>query len=125
MSADYRHSEITERIIGAAYEVHNTLGPGSVEKVYENALSAELRTAGMSVSQQHPMKVTYKGSIVGEFTADLVVDDKVIVEVKAVSQLLKDHEVQLVNYLRGTGINVGLLVNFGRSVEVKRRVFDQ
>jgi GxxExxY protein len=118
MPEDYRHSDITARIIGAAYEVHNGLGPGFLEKVYENALLVELTRAGLAVRQQEPMKVTYKGANVGEFAADLVVEEK------AVSQLTKEHEVQLVNYLRASGINVGLLVNFGRSVQVKRRAFD-
>ncbi|MFO7957882.1 MAG: GxxExxY protein [Candidatus Brocadiia bacterium] len=125
MNADYRHGELTKRIIGAAYKVHNTLGYGFMEKVYENALGIELRRAGHEVRQQVPVQVSYEGEVVGDYVADLIVDGKVVVEVKAVATLDAVHEVQLVNYLKATGIEVGLLLNFGRKVEVKRRVFDR
>jgi GxxExxY protein len=112
---------LTERVIACAYTVHNQLGPGFLEKVYENALRIELEEAGLSVLQQHPISVNYRGRIVGDFFADLMVDNRVLVELKAVRTLAKEHEVQLVNYLTATGIDDGLLVNFGSSVEVKRK----
>jgi len=117
------HEALTERIIGAAYNVHNALGFGFAEKVYENAMAVELRKDGVPFEQQRPIRVTYRDEVVGDYLADLVVDDEVIVEVKAVSALEPAHEVQLVNYLKATGIRVGLLIDFGRRVEVKRRVF--
>jgi GxxExxY protein len=112
---------LTERIIGCAYRVHNELGPGFLEKVYENALRIELTEAGLGVAQQHPVPVRYRGQLVGDFFADLMVEGRVIVELKAVQNLTKEHEVQLVNYLTATGIDDGLLINFGSSVEVKRK----
>jgi GxxExxY protein len=112
---------LTERIIGCAYTVHNQLGSGYLEKVYENALCIELQESGLSVAQQHPIPVHYRGRIVGDFAADLMVNGCVIVELKAVQNLAKEHEVQLVNYLTATGIDDGLLINFGPSVEVKHK----
>ena len=101
--------------------MHNSLGPGFLEKVYENALRIELEKASIAVKQQEPIKVRYEGQVVGEYWADLWVDDRLIIEVKAVQALLKEHEVQLVNYLTATGLNDGLLINFGPSVQVKRK----
>jgi GxxExxY protein len=125
MTSDFKHGEVTEKIIGMAYEVYNTLGYGFMEKIYENALMIEFRRAGMKADQQVPIVVFYKGEIVGEFVADIVVEDKVIVELKAVSALDAVHEVQLVNYLKATGIEVGLLLNFGRQMKFHRKVFDK
>ena len=122
--ADGKHAELTERIIGAAYAVHNVLGHGFMEKGYENALRVELEEEGLAVEQQVPMVVSYRGRLVREYLADMIVDGKVIVETKAVSELAKEHEVQLVNYLKATGMEVGLLINFGRSVEIRRRILD-
>ncbi len=122
---NYKHREITEKIIGAAQRVHNTLGYGFLEKVYQNALVIELRTLGFNVDVEQPITVHYHDEIVGNYVADIVVDGKVILEIKAVKELSKIHEVQLVNYLKATGIEVGLLINFGRSVTVKRRVMDK
>ena len=113
--------ELTEKVIGCAYRVHNELGTGFLEKVYENALRIELAEAGFAVKQQHPIPVTYHGQVVGEFYADLLIPDRLIVELKAVQKMAKEHEVQLVNYLTATGIDDGLLINFGPSVEVKRK----
>ncbi|MDW8069017.1 MAG: GxxExxY protein [Anaerolineae bacterium] len=113
--------KITETIIGCAYRVHQTLGPGFLEKVYENALRIELQEAGLNVQQQVPIQVWYRGHPVGEYFADLLVEGRVIVEIKAVRELTKEHEVQLVHYLTATGIEDGLLINFGPSVEVKRK----
>lgn len=112
---------LTEAIIGCAFKVHNTLGHGFLEKVYENALRIELIERGLKVKQQEPIKVYYDGQVVGEFYADLRVEDRVIVELKAVRSLDKAHEVQLVNYLTATGVDTGLLLNFGPSVQVKRK----
>lgn len=114
-------NELTERVIGCAYAVHNQLGPGFLEKVYENALRIELEEAGLPVLQQHPIPVHYRGRVVGDFFADLMLENRLIVELKAVRTLAKEHEVQLVNYLTATGIDDGLLLNFGPSVEVKRK----
>lgn len=113
--------ELTETIIGCAFKVHNTLGPGFLEKVYENALAIELRNAGLLVEQQVPIKVYYNQYVVGEYFADLLVQGCVIVELKAIQSLTKEHEVQLVNYLVATKIEIGLLINFGSSVQAKRK----
>jgi len=112
---------LTETIIGCAFKVHNTLGVGFLEKAYENSLCIELVRQNLDVKQQEPIKVYYEGHVVGEYYADLWVENRVIVEVKAVRTLSKQHEVQLVNYLTATGVDTGLLINFGPSVEVKRK----
>ena len=113
---------ITEKIIGCAYDVSNTLGTGFVEKVYENALVHRIRkSTSLVVAQQHPIKVVYDGIIVGEFLADLLVDERVLVELKSVSMLTNDHTAQALNYLRAPGMEICLLINFGRTkVEIKR-----
>jgi GxxExxY protein len=115
------NDDLTKMIIGCAYKVHNTLGAGFLEKVYENALRIELEKLGRRVKQQEPVNVIYEGQVVGEYFADLWVDESVVIEVKAVQTLVKRHEVQLVNYLTATNIDNGLLLNFGSSVEVKRK----
>jgi GxxExxY protein len=114
-------NSLTERVIGCAYSVHNALGPGFLEKVYENALRIELEEAGLGVTQQKPIPVLYRGQTVGEFFADLFVDNRLIVELKAVRQISQEHEVQLVNYLTATGVDDGLLINFGPSVIIRRK----
>ena len=113
--------DLTQKIIGCAYKVHNTLGPGFLEKVYENALRIELEKLRVRVKQQEPISVEYEGQVVGEYYADLWVDDRVVVELKAAQALAKEHEVQLVNYLTATRTDLGLLLNFGPSVQVKRK----
>jgi GxxExxY protein len=113
--------ELTQTIIGCAYTVHNKLGSGFLEKVYENALRIELEKGGFRVKQQEPISVTYDGQVVGEYYADLWVDERVVVELKAALSLVKEHEVQLVNYLTATKVDHGLLLNFGPSVQVKRK----
>jgi len=118
-----KHKELSEKIIAAAYAVHKELGHGFVEKVYKNALEIELRENGVKCNSEVPLNVSYHGQVVGDYFADLVVDDKIIVEIKAISDVVPIHEVQLVNYLKATGLHVGLLINFGPSVKVKRRVF--
>ena len=112
---------LTRTIIGCAYKVHNKLGCGFIEQVYENALRIELEKEGLLVKQQEPIRVFYEGQEIGLFYADLWVDGRVVIELKAVQVLVKRHEVQLVNYLAATGIDIGLLINFGTSVEVKRK----
>ena len=111
---------LTGTIIGCAYKVHNALGPGFLEKVYENALRIELEKLGIQVKQQEPINVCYDGQLVGEYFADLWIDN-LIIEIKGIQSLAKEHEVQLVNYLSATGVDNGLLINFGPSVQVKRK----
>ena len=120
----YKFTEITQEIIKAAQNVHNTLGYGFLEKVYHNALVIELRKMGFDVSSEKPICVHYDGQIVGEYCADIVVAGKVILEIKAVQAINPIHEAQLVNYLKATDIEVGLLLNFGQSLEVTRRIFE-
>jgi len=122
---NYKHNEITEKIIGAAYKVHNTLGSGFLEKVYQNSLVIEIRALGFGVEVEKPMKVYYHGEVVGNYVADIIVEGKVILEIKAVKELSGIHEAQILNYLKATGIEVGLLINFGRSVNIKRRIMDK
>ena len=120
----FPHAVLTKGIIGAAFEVHRVLGYGFLEKVYEAALTRELRARGHRVINQAEMEVNYKGEPVGVYYADLLVDDAVICEVKALDKLAPAHEAQLLNYLKATGTKVGLLLNFGPSgVKVKRMVF--
>jgi len=116
-----KNNDLTHAIIGCAYKVHNALGAGFLEKVYENALRIELERLGLRVKQQEPLSVRYEGHVVGEYFADLWVDERVVIELKAVQELVKRHEVQLVNCLAATGIDCGLLLNFGSSVQVKRK----
>ena len=113
--------ETTDRVIASCFKVHKALGAGFLEKVYENSLLVELTRNGLAVRQQVPISVKYEGAVVGEYFADILVDERVILELKANEALSKDHEVQLVNYLAATGIDVGLLINFGRSVTVRRK----
>ncbi|MEO6304747.1 MAG: GxxExxY protein [Bacteroidia bacterium] len=120
---NYKHSEITEKIISAFYKVYNTLGYGFLEKVYENAIFIELVAQGMRVEKQKRIKVFYENKEVGEYFADLAVNEFVIVELKAAENLCEEHEFQLINYLKATEIEVGLLLNFGKKPEVKRKVF--
>ena len=113
--------EITEAIIGAAFDVSNTLGAGFLEKVYENALVHELRKRGWAVEQQHAIAVVYDGVVVGDYVADCVVEKRVLVELKALRSLDDIHSAQLLNYLKATDLRIGLLLNFGAPrVEVKR-----
>jgi len=116
------HGDLTERIIGCAMRVHRTLGPGFLESVYENALAHELRKSGLAVACGHRIEVFYDGVCVGDFVADMLVEGLVLIENKAVRSIMPVHEVQLVNYLTATGVEVGLLLNFGaRRLEFKRR----
>ncbi|MFK5879556.1 MAG: GxxExxY protein [Flavobacteriaceae bacterium] len=123
MKENYKHSDITDKIINCFYKVYNTLGYGFLEKVYENALFLELRNLGLYVEKQKQIKVFYENEKVGEYYADLIVSELVIVELKATETLCEEHEYQLINYLKATEIEVGLLLNFGKNPELKRKVF--
>ena len=117
-----KNDELTEKIIGCAYKVYNTMGFGYLESVYEKCLIIELEKANLSVESQCPIKVFYEGENVGDFIADVIVNDIVIIELKSVRRIAKAHEVQLVNYLTATGKDVGLVINFGlEHVEIKRK----
>lgn len=114
--------QITEIIIGAAMKVHRTPGAGFLDSVYQNALVLEIRRSGLAVEKEHSLKVYYDGEIVGDFSADLLVEKSIIVELKAVQSLTTAHEVQTVNYLAATKLDVGLLINFGSSsLQFKRK----
>ena len=119
-----KHKDITGFILGSAFNVHNELGSGFLEKVYKSSLVIELKNNDFKVEADVPLKVRYHDQVVGEYIADIIVNDCVIVEVKAIKELANIHEVQLVNYLKATGIEVGLLINFGNSVEFKRKVLE-
>ena len=120
----YKYAELTEKIVKAAQNVHNKLGYGFLEKVYHNAMVLELRKTGLEAASEKAIAVCYDGQVVGEYFADIVVADKVILEIKAVQTVNTAHEAQLVNYLKATNIDVGLLLNFGKSLEVKRKIFE-
>ena len=120
----YKHKELTGNIINAFYQVYNTLGYGFLEKVYENALTHELRKRGFKVTQQTPVTVFYDGVVVGEYFADLFVNDSVILELKAADAIAKNHESQLINYLKASNIDVGLVLNFGPKPDINRKVYE-
>jgi GxxExxY protein len=117
------HSDVTGEILKAFYKVYNELGYGFLEKVYENALAIELESKGFEVKQQLPISVFYNGKIAGEYFADLIVENKVIIEIKTASAIDKAHESQLLNYLKATETEVGLVLNFGPKPEKVRKVF--
>ncbi|MGE5254783.1 MAG: GxxExxY protein [Planctomycetaceae bacterium] len=119
-----RHPEITDKIIKIFYKVYGQLGYGFLEKGYENAMMIELKKEGLPATAQFPIRVSYEGEIVGEYFADILVDHKVIVEIKGAKGLASEHEAQLLNYLKATNVEVGLLLNFGPKPEVKRKLFD-
>jgi GxxExxY protein len=119
-----KHQELTDRIICCFYNVYNQLGYGFLEKVYEKAMLIEMEKAGLKVQAQAPIRVNYDGQLVGEYQADLLIADLVIVELKATSALASVHQAQLLNYLKATEVEVGLLLNFGPQAEMKRLVFD-
>lgn len=118
-------NDITYTINGAIFEVNKILGPGFLEKIYENALLIELKIRGLKADKQVPIKVSYKDNLVGEYFADIFVENQVIIELKTVEKLTNNHEAQLLNYLKATGIKVGILVNFKqRRAEIKRMVLN-
>jgi len=120
------NKEITRQIIGASYKVYNTLGFGYLESVYKKSMLTELRKVDLLVEDEKPLKVFYEENVVGDLYVDLFVENEVVVELKSVNNILKEHEVQLVNYLNGLNLNIGLLINFGPSgVDVKRKYRDR
>ena len=121
---NYLHQNLTEKIIRAYYNVYNELGYGFLEKVYENAFMIELKSLGLNCEKQKPISVSFKGYNVGEYFADIIVENKVIIELKAAEGLVEEHEAQLLNYLRATEIEVGLLFNFGKKPQFKRQIFE-
>lgn len=118
------HKDLTDIILKTFYEVYNELGYGFLEKVYQNSLLIELRNKGLNVIPQKKIKVFYKGNEVGEYFADLIVEDKVVLELKAVEYIVEEFENQLLNYLKGTDCEVGLLLNFGKKPEFRRRIYE-
>jgi GxxExxY protein len=124
MENDLKHYEITRSVIGSFYQVYKELGHGFLETVYADALSLVLRAEGLSVCREMPIRVYFRGNVIGRFRADVVVDGKVLVEVKAVPRLEPIHGAQILNYLRATVLEVGLLLNFGRRPQFRRLRFD-
>ena len=119
-----KSQNLTENIIKIFYNVYGKLGYGFLEKIYENAMMIDLKKEGLKAVSQAPIKVLYDGYTLGEYFADILVGDEVIVEIKATKRLALEHEAQLLNYLKATDIEVGLLLNFGPKPEIKRKVFD-
>ena len=116
------HADLSERVIGAFYETYNALGHGFLESVYENAFALQLGLSGLDVETQKAIVVRYRGHVVGEFRADLIIENTLLVEIKAVSTIIAAHEAQLINYLKATNIHLGLLFNFGPRPQFRRRV---
>jgi len=121
--ADFLHKRLSDAILKIYYEVYNTLGYGFLEKVYQNAMCLELKNQGYNVEAQKQIKVYYKGIVVGEYYADLIIDETIILELKACECLMDAHKAQLINYLKATDIEVGLLLNFGETPEFKRFIY--
>ncbi|MCM8538492.1 MAG: GxxExxY protein [Lentisphaeraceae bacterium] len=115
------NDKLSQEVIGCAFRVYNTLGFGFLESVYEKSMLIELQKNGLQVKSQEPIKVIYDEQIVGDFYADLLVENKLIIELKAASLIIPAHEVQLVNYLNATGFEYGLLINFGPKIDIKRK----
>ena len=122
-NSNYKHSEVTEQIIKCFYKVYNELGFGFLEKVYQNALYTELRNSGFFCEVQKQIKVYYQETEVGVYYADIIVANSVILELKAAEYLVEEHELQLINYLKATEIEIGLLLNFGKKPEIRRKIF--
>lgn len=119
------YKDLTGKIIESFYKVYNQLGYGFLEKVYENALQSELQKQGLKCYSQYPIQVYYDDIVVGEYFADLMVEKKIIIELKAADHISRAHELQLLNYLRATKCKVGLLLNFGRKPKFKRKIYTQ
>ncbi len=120
---EYLHQDLTERIIKCFYEVCYQLGYGFLEKVYEHSMIIEFAREDLQTRNQVPIKVQYKGELVGDYFADIIVNDVVILELKAAESVVEEHELQLINYLKATNVEVGLLLNFGRKPELRRKIF--
>ncbi len=121
---DILYKEISDKILRAFYNVYNTLGYGFLEKVYENAMFIELKILGMKCERQKPIEVFYKNEKVGDYYADIIVEDKIILELKSAETLAPEHEAQLLNYLKATDIEIGFLLNFGKKPEFKRMILE-
>ena len=121
---EYKYKELTSAIIGTFYDVYNELGYGFLEKVYENALVHELKKRGFQVYQQAPVEVFYDGLLVGQYFADLLVENTVIVELKAAEGIAEEHEAQLLNYLKASDLDIGLLLNFGPKPQIRRKIYE-
>lgn len=119
-----KHSELSKRIINVFYDVHNELGYGFSEKVYQKAYAIALRQDGMKADEQVPIKVYFRGQLVGEFFADMIINDLILLELKVAEAIIEEFEAQLLNYLKSTEIEVGYVMNFGKSASFKRKVFD-
>jgi len=119
----YFHKELTDKIIKSFYDVYNELGFGFLENVYQNALYFELKNNQLKVEPQRPIEVYYKNQLVGNYKADLIVNETVILELKATEYLVEEHEFQLINYLKATNMEIGLLLNFGKKPEIRRKIF--
>ena len=119
-----KHSELTGQILGAFFQVHKEPGYGFSEKVYENAFTIILNEIGLKVDQQVHLHVYYHGRIVGEYIADMIINDIVMLELKAAEKIIDDHAAQLLNYLKATDIEVGLVLNFGSTAEIRRKIYD-
>lgn len=119
----YLHQELTDQVIKAFYKVYNTLGFGFLERVYQNALFIELRNLGLQCETQKQIKVNYEGYEVGIYYPDIIVNDLLILELKAAESIVEEHELQLINYLKATEIEIGLLLNFGKKPEIRRKIF--
>jgi GxxExxY protein len=122
MDADLPRAELSRRVIGAFYATYNELGHGYLESVYENALALQLEAEGLQWERQVPIDVRFRGKIVGVFRADFVIERKLILEIKAVDTLLPAHDAQVLNYLKATGLRLGLLLNFGPKAQIRRKV---
>ncbi len=120
---NYKHSDITDKIINAFFKAYNKLGFGFLEKVYERAMIIELKKHNLTVETQKPIRIIYDDQVIGDYYADIVVNGLVIIELKAVECIMPEHEVQLVNYLKATEIEVGILLNFGKEPQFRRKVF--
>ena len=120
-----KYQEITSKIIKCAYTVHKNLGFGFLENVYQNALMIEVANADLYAEKEKKIQVLYNGQVVGDYVADIVVEKKIICELKSTKEINPAHEAQLVNYLKATGLEVGLLINFGEQVRVKRKIFNK
>lgn len=120
----YRHADVTERVIAAFYQVYNALGYGFLEKVYHNALGVELKARGLAATPKAQLLVYYAGEVVGEYYPDYLVENCVILELKSAEGIAQEHHAQLLNYLKATDIDVGLILNFGPKPEVRRKVFE-
>jgi len=123
MIGEYLHKELTDKIIKAFYNVYNELGFGFLENVYQNALYFELINSRLKIETQKAIEVFYQNQLVGNYRADLIVNDVIILELKAVEYLMEEHELQLINYLKATNMEIGLLLNFGKKPEIRRKIF--